>query len=117
MVKARAGKGALGCLVSLLIVSAVLYFGVNAGRTYWNYVQFQDRMKQEARFAQHRSDVTIARRLREYADSLGLPEGAQKVNVRRRGRTIQIWAEYYENVELPLMVKEFFFHPQAVGTF
>ncbi len=117
MVNSRAGKGGLGCLVSMMFVAMVLYFGVNAGRQYWNYVQFQDRMKQEARFAQHRSDVTIARRLREYADSLGLPEGAQKVNVRRRGRTIQIWAEYYENIELPLMVKEFFFHPQAVGTF
>lgn len=117
MVRARAGKGGLGCLVSILFVAAVIYFGVNIGQTYWNYVQFQDRMKQEARFAQHRSDVTIARRLRDYADSLGLPEGAHKVNVRRAGRTIHIWAEYYENVELPLMVKEFYFHPQAVGTF
>lgn len=117
MVSARPGKGGLGCLVSLLLVAAVIYFGVNIGQTWWNYVQFQDRMRQEARFAQHRSDATIARRLREYADSLGLPEGAHKVHVRRSGRTIHIWAEYYENVELPLVVKEFFFHPQAVGTF
>jgi hypothetical protein len=117
MVKARAGKGTLGCLVSLLFVAAVVYFGVNIGQTYWNYIQFRDRMKVEARFAQHRSDAVITRRLREYADSLGLPEAARKVHVRRRGRTIEIWAEYYENVELPLMVKEFYFHPQAVGTF
>lgn len=117
MVRARAGKGTLGCLMSLLVVAAVIYFGVNIGRTYFNYFQFRDRMKVEARFAQHRSDATIARRLREYADSLGIPLGASKVHVRRRGRTIEIWAEYYENVELPLVVKEFYFHPQAVGTF
>jgi hypothetical protein len=117
MVRSRAGKGTLGGLLSLVFVAAVIYFGVNVGRTYWNYVQFQDRMRQEARFAQHRSDLTIVKRLREYADSLGLPEGAQQVNVRRAGRTIQIWAEYYENVELPLIVREVYFHPQAVGTF
>jgi hypothetical protein len=103
--------------MSLLLVSAIVYFGVNIGRTYFNYFQFRDRMKVEARFAQHRSDATIARRLREYADSLGLPEAAHKVHVRRRRGTIEIWSEYYESVELPLMVKEFYFHPQAVGTF
>lgn len=117
MVRARAGRSTLGCLFSLLLVSAVVYFSYNIGQTYWNFFQFRDRMKQEARFAPHRSDQTIARRLREYADSLGLPTGANKVHVRRRGRTIEIWAEYYENVELPLMVREFYFHPQAVGTF
>jgi hypothetical protein len=117
MVKSRAGKGTLGSLLSLVFVAAVIYFGFNIGRTYWNYVQFRDRMRQEARFAQHRSDLTIAKRLRDFADSLGLPEGAHQVNVRRRGRTIQIWAEYYENIELPLIVKEIYFHPQAVGTF
>lgn len=117
MVRARAGKGTLGCLLSMLIASAVVYFAFNIGQTYWHYLQFQDRMKQEARFAQHRSDATIARRLREYADSLGLPEAAHKVHVRRRRGTIEIWAEYYTNVELPLVVKEFYFRPQAVGTF
>ncbi len=117
MVNRRAGKGTLGCLLSLLVVATVTYFAYNIGQTYWNYLQFQDRMKQEARFAQHRSDATIQRRLKGYADSLGLPEAAQTVHVRRRRGTIEIWAEYYENVELPLMVREFYFHPRAVGTF
>lgn len=117
MVRARAGKNTLGCLLGLLLVVAVGYFSANIGQTYWNYIQFRDRMKQEARFAQHRSDATIIHRLSEFADSLGLPEAAQKVHVRRRGRTIQIWAEYYENIELPGMVREYFFHPQVVGTF
>lgn len=117
MVRMRSGKGTLGCLFTIVVLGAIVYFGVNIGQTYWNYVQFQDRMKQEARFAQHRSDVTIARRLRDYADSLKLPEAARKVNVRRRGRTIQIWAEYYESIEFPGFVREVYFHPEAVGTF
>lgn len=117
MVKSRAGKGGLGCLLSLVLVAAVGYFAWNVGVTYWSYYQFQDRMRQEARFAMHRSDALIQRRLSDYADSLGLPEGAQKVNVRRRQRTIQIWAEYYQIIEFPGFVREVYFHPQAVGTF
>ena len=117
MVKARAGKGLLGSLFVIVFLGAVVYFGMNIGMTYWRYVQFEDRMKQEARFAAHRSDATIARRLRDYADSLKLPIGAHKVNVRRRTGTIQIWAEYYELVEFPGFVREIYFHPQAVGTF
>ena len=117
MVRARDGKGLLGSLFVIVFLGAVVYFGLNIGQTYWRYVQFEDRMKQEARFAAHRSDQTIARRLKEFADSLKLPEGAHKVHVRRRPGTIQIWAEYYELVELPGFVREVYFHPQAVGTF
>ena len=117
MVKARAGKGTLGCLFSVFVVVAIGYFGVNVGRPFLNYYQFKDRMQQEARFASKRSDVTIQRRLRFYADSLELPENAKKVKVRRRTGTIEIWAEYYELVELPGIVKEFYFEPRAVGTF
>ncbi len=117
MVTARAGKGGLGCLLSMVLIGAIGYFGFNIGTKYWAYYQFEDRMKQEARFAAHRSDVTIARRLSEYADSLKLPEAAQKVHVRRRQRTIEIWAEYYQILELPGFVREVYFHPRAVGTF
>lgn len=117
MVKARAGKGTLGCLFSLFVVFSIGYFAINIGRPFWNYYQFKDRMQQEARFASKRSDITIQRRLGQYADSLELPENARKVNVRRRTGTIEIWAEYYELVELPGIVKEFYFEPRAVGTF
>lgn len=117
MVKARRGASTLGCLFMIIVVMAIGYFGVNVGRPFWNYYQFRDRMQQEARFAAKRSDITIQRRLGEFADSLGLPENAQKVNVRRRTGTIEIWAEYYEIIELPGTVREFFFEPRAVGTF
>lgn len=117
MVRARAGKGTLGCLFSIMLVIAIGYFGVNVGRPYWNFYQFRDRMQQEARFAAKRSDITIQRRLSSYADSLGLPENAQRIQVRRRQGTIEIWAEYYEIVELPGVAREFYFEPRAVGTF
>ncbi|MBX3175560.1 MAG: hypothetical protein KF709_14195 [Gemmatimonadaceae bacterium] len=117
MVRARAGKGTLGCLFSIFVVLAVGYFGLNVGRPFWNYYQYKDRMQQEARFASKRSNATIQKRLKDFADSLHLPENANKVKVRRRTGTIEIWAEYYELIELPGIVKEFYFEPRAVGTF
>mgnify|MGYP003322028740 CR=1 FL=1 len=117
MVRARAGKGTLGCLLSIFLVLAIGYFGVNIGRPFWNYYQYRDRMQQEARFASKRSNPTIQKRLKDFADSLGLPENANVVKIRRRTGTIEIWAEYYELIELPGIVKEFYFEPRAVGTF
>ncbi len=117
MVKARAGKGTLGCLFSLTLVIAIGYFGLNIGRPFWNAYRFQDRMRQEARFASKRSDLTIQRRLREYADSLGLPEAAHRIGIRRRSGAIEIWADYYEIIEFPGVVRELYFSPHAVGTF
>lgn len=116
-IRARRGTSTLGCLFSIFLVIAVVYFGVNAGRPFWYNYKFQDRMAQEARFAAKRSDITIQRRLGEYADSLDLPEAAKRVKVRRRAGTIEIWADYYVNIELPGIVREFHLQPRAVGTF
>ncbi len=117
MVRPRAGKGSLGCLVTLMIVAAIAYFGVNAGEVYFRFYQFQDAMRQEVRFAAHNSDNQIIRRLRAQADSLGLPEGAGAVILQRDGRQIEIESEYYEHIELPGMVREVRFNPNAKGIF
>lgn len=117
MVSRRAGKSTLGCLASVLLGAALVYFGVNIGQVAWNYYQFEDAMKQEVRFAGSRSDAVIKRRLAEYADSLGLPEAARSVHVKRTDKLILIWAEYYHNIELPGFVKEIRLSPQATGPF
>jgi hypothetical protein len=117
MVRQRAGRGSLGCLVVLLIFAAIVYFGVNVGEVYWRFYQFQDAMRQEVRFAAHNNDNLILRRLRAEADSLGLPEGAGLVTLQRDGRHIELESDYYEHVELPGMVKEVHFNPHAEGIF
>lgn len=114
---ARPGKGTLGCLFTIFVVIALGYFGVNAGQPFWHNYKYEDRMKQEAQFAAKRGDVTIQRRLRAYADSLGLPETAQRVGVRRRAGTIEIWADYYVVIEFPGVLREVHFTPRVVGTF
>ena len=113
----RRGSSTLGCLFALLLLSAGAYFAVNAGEVYFRFYQYQDAMKQEVRFAAHNSDQVIYRHLRAFADSLGLPEAAGEVTLQRDGRYIEIESEYYENIELPLMVREVRFNPHAAGIF
>ncbi len=115
MVSARRGAGKLGCLFSLLIAVTVIYFGVNIGEVYWRFYEFQDAMQQEVRFARSRSDEDIRKHLRALVDSIGLPEDAGRVRVRRTQRSISIVGEYAEHVELPLFVREFRFRPRAEG--
>ncbi len=113
MVTARRGASSLGCLVMLLVVSAIVYFGVNAGEVFVRHYRFEDAIRQEARFAKQNSDDVIIMRLKSFADSLDLPEGAQHIGIRRDARRIQIWSDYYEHIELPLMVREIHFTPRA----
>lgn len=102
----RRGRSTLGCLFTLLIVVTICYFGVNVGKVFYRHYAFQDAMKQEARFASHRSDAEIASHLSALVDSLGLPVGAKRVHIRRGERTIFIWSDYFETLELPGMAKE-----------
>lgn len=112
-----AGKSSLGCLVFLLFVGAVLYFGVTIGNVFWREYQFQDAMNTEARFAAHNGNEIIIAHLRAQADSLGLPEGAKKIQIRRKPNQIWIWSDYIETVELPWMVKEISFEPHVERVF
>ena len=117
MVRSRPGSSSLGCLFALLLLSAAVYFGVNAGEVYFRFYQYKDAMRQEVRFAAHNSDQVILRHLQLQADSLGLPEAAAEVTLQRDGRHIEIESEYYEHIELPLMVREVRFNPHAEGIF
>jgi hypothetical protein len=109
------GASTLGCLFTLIVVGAIVYFGINIGRVYWRFYEYQDDLRTEVRFAGTHTNEQIAGHLKASADSLGLPEAAGKISIRRNDRSIAIEAEYYENVELPMYVKEIRFHPHAEG--
>jgi hypothetical protein len=96
---------------------AIIYFCVNLGEVLWKYYQYVDRMKTEVRFASSRSDAVIKRRIAQFADSLGLPEAAQRVHIKRSQKLILIWSEYYDNIEFPGFVREIRFNPQVQGPF
>ena len=106
MTSARRGASTLGCLFTLLIVVATGYFAVNIGKVFYRYYAFQDAMKQEARFASHRTNDEITSHLQALVDSLGLPSGARRVHIRRGDRMIFIWSDYFETLELPGFTKD-----------
>ena len=119
MVATRAGKVGLGCLLVVLILAAAAYFGVNIGRTYWRFYEYQDAISQEVKFNADKPDSLLLAHLRAAADSLGLPEDAWQLTIQRdrRARRIVISADYTEPIEFPLMVKLISFHPRAEGSY
>jgi hypothetical protein len=102
----RRGASRLGCLIQLIIVGGLLYFGAYAGQDLLEYYRLRDAMKQEARFATLRTDTQIRDRLRSFADSVGLPVDAQEINIVRDENTIKIWTEYDQPLRLPFDIEK-----------
>jgi hypothetical protein len=115
--RARHGRSAFGCLLFLAFLGAIGYIGFQVGSVYFRYYQFRDADRQEALFAEQTSDDTIITRLRDEADSLGLPPEAQHIHVRRSKHLVQIWTEYTDSVVLPGLVHEIDFVPHAERRF
>src|SRR5688500_823711 len=113
----RRGLSTFGCLLGQLLVVTAVYLAINVGEPYLRYYRFLDGMKQEARFSARFSDEEIQRRLAALADSLGLPEAAGRIRVRRASNRISISTSYYERVEMPLIVRDILFSPQADWTY
>lgn len=117
MVSRRFGRSKFGCLFGLLLAVTAVYFAFNVGEPYLRYFRYLDRMKQEARFSARFTDEEIQRHLAALADSIGLPEAAGRVRVRRASNRISISASYYERVEMPLIARDILFTPQADWTY
>jgi hypothetical protein len=116
LVTRRRGASNLGCLVMLILFGIVIYVGVNIGGVYWRAYQFQDDMRQLMKYTPNRPNDAILLRLRAAADSLGLPDEAKRIEIRRSAQAVEIEAEYDEHVELPLFKRDFHMHPHAEGT-
>jgi hypothetical protein len=117
MVTLRRGASTLGCLFSMLVVVALVYFGVNVGAPFWRYYQFRDAMQQEVRFAERKSDSQIVTTLRLKADSLALPAQAYKINVRRTSSRITVWTNYSETIDFPFVTRDITFRPVVERAF
>lgn len=113
----RRGAITLGCLVTLLLIAAALYFGIPAAESYKKYLAYKDIMAQEVRFHAKVPDVQIKAHLAVVADSLGLPEDAGKVTVTRKNGRLTIAAEYEQPFQLPGTVKYVVLRPSAAGIY
>ena len=112
----RRGASSSGCLLSLLIFVAVLYYGVNIGEVYFRYYRLLDEMQTETRIASGLDDGTIRRRIQAAIEEIGLPQEAGSNLVIRRTaapREIVIETRYGESVSLPFFNHTFSLHPRA----
>lgn len=109
--RSRRGAGTLGCLVSLALFVAALYYGINIGEVYLRYYRLLDAMRSQARLAPSLTDDVINRRLTAVADSL-LPGKIRRFRI-TRGRMITIQAQYHDQVDLPFFKRTFVLKPKA----
>jgi hypothetical protein len=79
-----------------------VYFGATFGEVFMRYYRYRDAMEQEARFFERSDDDGIRRRLVAFADSLGLPAEASRLDITRTTDRIEISAEWSEHVDVPL---------------
>jgi len=111
----RRGASTLGCLVAIMLFMALLYYGVDIGRTYWNYYRLKDEMETSARFAQTQPDDQIHRHLIGVAQDLGLPAEAQRFVIRRTERPplVTIRTSYTVELVLPFTRKHITLKPHV----
>jgi hypothetical protein len=104
--------GSLGCLLSLLLFVAALYYGVHIGEVYLRYYRLLDAMRFQAQIAPNIKDnAVIDRRLVAAADSI-LGQ-TPRFRIDRGPRRITIQTEYSDRVELPFFKHTFLLHPRA----
>ena len=113
--RGRRGGSTLGCMVSLLVFVAALYYGIHVGEVFFRYYQLIDEMKVNARLAPNLADDVIQRRLQSKVEELFGPDRRMTFRITRGGpsRSITIQSEYRDSVSLPLFKRTFELKPRA----
>jgi hypothetical protein len=109
------GASSLGCLFSILVLMAILYYGIDIGRVYWNYYKLIDEMGTSARFAETQTDDQILKHLVGVTQDLGLPAEARRFTIKRgdHPKTVTISTKYTVVLELPFKRKQVVLTPSA----
>ncbi len=100
----RHGKSRLGCLLTLVILVTIAYYGFDIGGVYLQRWQLKQEMKAQAGYAPSIDDNAIRRRLNRKIEELRLPEEArEELKIRRtlRPREITISTSYEVVLTLP----------------
>lgn len=116
----RRGTSTLGCLVSLVVFLAAMYYGSQVGAIYWRHYSLVDRMRSSARFAATQTNEAIRRQLVTAVDELKLPPEAKRFVIRRLTNPSRIVIEttYEEAIDLPVLHRRVLkFHPRVENRF
>jgi len=107
----------LGCLLWVLVIAAVAYFGVGVAEVYVKHANYKDVMAQEIRFRGKQPDYQLKNRFIFLADSLGLPPDAGIVTITRRQGRITVTSHYDQTIDLPGKKKDIHFEATAATTY
>jgi hypothetical protein len=113
----RRGRGLLGCLFPIVLLVGFIYVGIQFGRPWFAYRQYQDEMRSVAKQSEVLSDSAMTHRIRARADSLRLPPESKRLSIRRLPDPprLEIRSEYTQTVKLPILgEKVITFKPNAV---
>jgi len=116
VIRTRRGASTIGCLLSVLLFAAALYYGVHIGQVYLRYYRLVEEMRTQARLAPGLEDEVIRRRLVGKTAELDLPAEASRFTILRPSRQppmIIIETRYREEVDLPLFRHTFRLHPRV----
>ena len=109
------GASRLGCLVSLLFLAAIVYFGLPIGIDFFDEGRLKQEMKANARLATNLSDEDITRRLQTTIRDLELPDEGLRIRITRatRPREIIIQTEWTVIWEVPFYQRAYVFRPEV----
>jgi hypothetical protein len=100
-VVSRLGGALSGCLVWGVLLVVGVYAGSEIGAPYYRYYRYGDVLEQQAHFATIRSDSAMMRAIWATADSLGLPDAAYQVNIRRGSNRVHLTTAYDDAWAVP----------------
>ena len=111
----RRGASKLGCLVQLLILATIGYFGSNAARVYLRYLNYKDTVTEDVRLHPQRSQYDMRKRIEFLADSLDMPEEAGIALVKQTPRQTTVEIHWDDTIELPGFRRDVHFEIRAAG--
>lgn len=87
-------------LITLLIVAALVWAGYHTIPVYLRFFQFDEAVKEVARFAGTRTEEEVRQRILELADEYEVPLDPEDLVVQRVRGATEISAPYVERVEV-----------------
>ena len=113
--RSKRGASSLGCLFGIMVIVALLYYGLDIGRTYWKYYHLKDEMETSARFASTQGDDVILKHLIGVAQDLVLPAEAQRFVIVRSQHpaSVTIRTRYTVTIVLPFKHKLVTLRPEV----
>lgn len=100
----RGKRAKLGCLLQVVAVVVIGYYGLDWGMVYYRFWTLEQEMHSQADLAAGIDDATIHRRILVKIDKLNLPDDARRnIRIRRRNRPreIVISTSYVAQLKIP----------------